>query len=220
MKYLLLITILLVITGCATNPPKNTHDNICQIYKHDRSWEKAAKASAKKWGTPEYILMAFVHQESRFVHDAKPKRRFALGFIPLGRKSSAVGFAQALDGTWDDYRKATGNRFAKRTNIRDALDFIGWYNYRSFRRNGISRNDAFRLYLAYHEGHGGFSRGTYRAKPWLISVARKVERRANKYRQQLKNCSRYKPLRTTSPRTNNTIDNNKNNPCQAPWPFC
>ena len=33
--------------------------------------------------------------------------RYFLGIIPLGRESSAFGYAQALDGTWTDYKKAT-----------------------------------------------------------------------------------------------------------------
>ena len=89
--------------------------------------------------------------------------RYALGVIPLGRQSSALGYSQALDGTWDEYRSATGNRRADRTDIRDATDFVGWYSNKSRERNGIALNDARNLYLAYHDGHTGFARG--RTKP-------------------------------------------------------
>ena len=70
----------------------------------------------------------------------------------------------------------------------DAIDFIGWYNYQSHKRSGVSRKDPYRLYLAYHEGHGGYNRGTYRKKDWLMNVARRVESRAGTYKSQLLAC--------------------------------
>jgi hypothetical protein len=44
--------------------------------------------------------------------------------------------------------------------------------------------------LAYHEGHGGHTRGSYNKKPWLKSIARKVSNRAITYQQQLQGCER------------------------------
>ena len=54
--------------------------------------------------------------------------------------------------------------------------------------SGIKRNDTYRLYLAYHEGHGGFNRRTYRNKDWLLRVAGKVQSRAATYQRQLAAC--------------------------------
>jgi hypothetical protein len=189
-RSLLVITSIgLLISGCATPPPPaGAHDNICQIIEHDRTWYYAAKESEKRWGTPVAVLKAFVHQESRFVRDARPPREFALGFIPMPRRSSAYGFAQAQNPAWHDYQKATHNYSARRDNKYDALDFIGWYNSVSNKRNGIPLSDSYNLYLAYHEGHGGYQRKTYNAKPWLKDVAKKVQRQAWRYDNQLKNC--------------------------------
>ena len=53
---------------------------------------------------------------------------------------------------------------------------------------GIPEHDAYSLYLAYHEGHGGFARKTYSNKGWLIAVAQKVNSRANTYQSQLASC--------------------------------
>ncbi len=176
-------------TGCSsTPPPKKTYDNICSIYSHDREWKSAAYKSYKKWGTPPYVLMALVHQESRFKPNAQPPREYALGMIPLPRKSSAYGYSQAKDGTWHDYMKATGNWGASRSDIEDSLDFIGWYNYQSYKRLKISRKDTYKLYLAYHEGRGGYSRRTYLKKKWLLAVAKKVSNRARMYKKQYYRC--------------------------------
>lgn len=178
-----------VLSGCSsTPPPKKSMDNLCSIYSYDSDWKYAARKAYKKWGTPPYVLMAFVHQESRFKHDAQPARDYALGLIPLPRRSSAYGYSQAKDGTWHDYMKSTGNWGASRSDIEDSMDFIGWYNYQSYKRLKISRKDTFKLYLAYHEGHGGYERRNYLKKKWLQKVAKKVSNRARMYKKQYRKC--------------------------------
>ncbi len=180
---------LLMLSGCSsTPPPKKSMDNICSIYHHDDDWKDAAYKAYKKWGTPPYVSMAMIHQESRFRPDAQPKREYALGLIPLPRRSSAYGYSQAKDGTWHDYMKSTGNWGASRSDIEDSLDFIGWYNYQSYKRLKISRKDTFKLYLAYHEGHTGYERRNYLKKKWLQNVAKKVSNRARMYRKQYSKC--------------------------------
>lgn len=173
--------------GCATTPPSNT-DNICTIFDHEPSWYDDAKDSQDRWGTPIPVQVAFINQESSFRHNVRPPRRWFLGIIPLPRRSSAYGYAQAQSPAWTDYQKATGNRTGRRSNIADAFDFIGWYNDVSYKRLRIPKTDAERLYLAYHEGHGGYSRASFRDKPEVIRTARKVGRTAADYTEQLKGC--------------------------------
>lgn len=134
--------------------------------------------------------MAIMHQESHFIADAQPPRKWLLGFIPLSRPSSAYGYAQALDGTWEQYLKTTSNWDADRSEFADATDFIGWYCDTTASRLGVSKWDARNLYLAYHEGMGGFQRKTYLNKPWLIKVADKVSKRASLFQGQLTDCER------------------------------
>lgn len=214
--------LLLMLTACSsTPPPKSTYNNICALYDFDEEWQEAARASEKRWGVPSHILMAFVHQESRFKHDAQPPRPYLLGIIPLPRSSSAYGYAQAQDPAWQDYLKATGTWSASRSNIEDALDFIGWYNYESHRQLGISRWDTYHLYLAYHEGRGGYSRKTYEQKPWLKKVAQKVVNQANRYRAQLKQCDANlaqapQPLRPAAPASQTTVKKAAPAPQPAP----
>lgn len=187
---LVLLSSFVFLGGCSsTPPPKKTYDNICSIFQHDSDWREAAQKSQKRWGTPPYVLMAMVHQESRFKPDAQPDRPYALGFIPLLRNSTAYGYSQAQDGTWDDYKKATSRWSPSRSDIEDALDFMGWYNYQSHKRLKISRKDTYKLYLAYHEGQGGYSRRTYLKKPWLQKVAKKVANRSRMYKRQYARCS-------------------------------
>ena len=183
----LVLALLIVLPGCTTSPPSNTND-VCEIFWEKSGWYEDAADARKKWDSPITVMMAIMHQESRFKATAKPPRKKILGFIPGFRPSNAYGYAQALESTWEGYERSAGRYGADRDDFADAIDFIGWYNEQSHRRCGIARNDAYGLYLAYHEGQGGYNRGTYRKKQWLINVARKVQTRAGTYRQQLLAC--------------------------------
>lgn len=175
------------LASCSAAPPKKMN-NICSIFKEKRSWYGDAKKASKRWGSPIAINMAIIHQESRFQATAKPPRKKILWVIPGPRPSSAFGYAQAKTTTWDWYREKSGHRGADRSDFDDAIDFVSWYNHMSVKQSSISAKDPYNLYLAYHEGHGGFKRKTYRKKKWLRRVAKKVERRAKAYHSQLKSC--------------------------------
>ena len=148
------------------------------------------RAAQARWGVPVAVQMAAIHQESKFIGDARTPHQYALGIIPIGRQSSAFGYSQALDGTWEEYLADTGKRRARRDDIRDATDFMGWYMDGTARRLGISKGDAASQYLAYHEGRTGFAAGSHLAKPWLMGVAGKVQQRAEMYQLQLASCGR------------------------------
>lgn len=184
---LVLVSALLGLAACSSTPPSNTND-LCQIFDEKDDWYEDALASSKKWKSSIPVMMAIMKQESGFREDAKPPRTKILWVIPGPRKSSAYGYAQVKDGTWDWYKKSAGGWGSDRDDFDDAIDFVGWYNHQSYKINKISKSDAYRLYLAYHEGHGGFKRKTYNKKSWLIGVAKKVSRQAKRYQQQLKKC--------------------------------
>lgn len=177
----------LLLAGCASEPPKRV-ENACTIFEEKPRWYRAARESERKWGTPVQIQLAIMRAESGFRHDAKPPRERVLGVPMWWRASSAYGYAQAKDETWDWYREKTGNRWADRDDFDDASDFIGWYTDVSQRTLGISKWDGYNQYLAYHEGHGGYKRGTYRSKAWLMKVARNVDGYARTYGAQLRAC--------------------------------
>ena len=177
---------LLLLSGCATYKPSQVAD-VCGIFWGETDWYKDARKANKRWGTPIGVMMAIINQESSFRADVRPERPKFL-FIPLPRRSSAYGYAQAQDPAWNDYRKATGNWSHDRDDFGDAINFVGWYTNTSHKRLGISKWDTYSQYLAYHEGWGGYSRGTYNKKPKLLSVAKKVKRQAETYGAQLQKC--------------------------------
>ncbi|WP_371370573.1 hypothetical protein ACA097_24945 [Pseudomonas sp. QL9] len=185
-SYALLALAVLALGGCANAPPRSP-DDLCAIFREYPDWYEDARDMESRWGTPMHVAMAIIKQESSYQHDARPPRYYALGFIPWGRVSSAYGYAQALDSAWGDFQRAT-DEGGSRTRFADSLSFIGWYTDATQRQLGVSKWDAFNQYLAYHEGRGGFSRGTHRRKPWLVQVARKVDRQARSYGGQLQGC--------------------------------
>ncbi|MFN2427692.1 MAG: hypothetical protein ABR587_14735 [Candidatus Binatia bacterium] len=183
-----LALVVVVLAGCSATKPPQRPDDACSIFREKKGWYEEALAANKRWGVPIGIQLAFIRQESSFVADAKPPRRKILGFIPGSRPSNAEGYAQALKSTWKEYREATGARRADRDEFGAAVDFIGWYNARSAKMCGIPKDDAYRLYLAYHEGPTGYRRGSHRRKAWLLGTAERVAGRAARYGSQLSRC--------------------------------
>lgn len=188
-KSWLLYPLCLSLSACVSQTPHHV-DNICHIFRQHPRWETHATDVASRWKVPVPVQMAIVHQESKFDANAKPPRRKLLGFIPWDRPSTAEGYAQALRSTWANYKQTNGGFWSSRHDFADSLDFIGWYADEANRRARIPRYDAYRLYLAYHEGIGGFERKTYLHKPWLVRVAQKVKARAATYEQQWQTCRR------------------------------
>jgi len=180
------IILLLLCASCTSYKPAQTH-NVCDIFRGETAWYKAARKANKKWGTPIGVMMAIIRHESSFRATVRPERP-RWWFIPLPRRSSAYGYAQAQDAAWQDYQRATGNSRHKRNKFGHAINFVGWYTDTSQRRLGISKWDPQQQYLAYHEGWTGYKRGSYRGKPTLLQVARKVDATARNYNAQLASC--------------------------------
>ncbi|MEI6895539.1 MAG: hypothetical protein V5789_13140 [Colwellia sp.] len=187
-KTILLIAVsVFLLASCATPPPKNP-ENLCAIFREHSDWYFAARDARERWGVPIHVPMSMMYQESSFRHDAIPPRKYLLGFIPWGRISTAYGYSQAKTMTWKDYIRETGNSGADREDFDDAIDFMGWFIFKTQKMNGVSKWDAYNQYLNYHEGWGGFKHKSYKRKPWLVKVSRIVDNRARRYSSQLKSC--------------------------------
>jgi hypothetical protein len=185
--YLAILLACLMLSACATAPPEHPN-NLCKIFDEKPDWYDAALDARERWGVPVHIPMAIMYQESSFKYDAAPPMQYFLGFIPIGRASDAYGYSQAKTPVWGEYVDDAGSAFSDRDDFEDAIDFVGWYMNRSSKINKVSKWDAYAQYLNYHEGHGGYRRGSYNKKPWLKKVARKVEARAKKYSEQYWTC--------------------------------
>ncbi len=179
----------LVLTGCVSSPPQHI-DNVCHIFREYPQWYTDSLDVQHRWRVPIAVQMAIIHQESKFDGRAKPGRKKLLWIIPWKRPSTAYGYAQALDGTWALYKRTNGGPFSSRNDFSDGVDFIGWYANEANKRAGIPRSNAYELYLAYHEGVGGYQNKTYLRKKWLIQVAHKVSARAKIYQAQLASCQK------------------------------
>jgi hypothetical protein len=185
-KNIFLILILILISACSS-VPKNT-SNSCSIFNEKYLWYKHVKHVEKKWGTPIYVQLAIIKMESDFDWLAKPPRQKLFKVIPFKRPSSSFGYSQAVKGTWEQYKNETGNKLAIRARFKDSVDFIGWYTDKTESLLKISKKDAFRQYLAYHEGWGGYK--NYRNNKKVIGLAKKVKNQSDKYKSQLKKCQK------------------------------
>lgn len=184
------LTLVLLAASCGggSGTAPRSLDNACSILKERPKYARAFKATERRWGVPVHVQMATIYQESRFVSNARTPYRYAAGVIPIGRQSSAFGYSQALDGTWEDYVAETRSYSARRDRIRDATDFMGWYMAETQEKLGIPLNDTRNQYLAYHEGRSGYARGSHNNKTWLVRVAGEVDARSRMYAAQLDNC--------------------------------
>ena len=184
------LVLLILVAGCGSreySAPRNL-DDACSIVAQRPQYLRAMEQTERKWGIPVAVQMATIYQESKFIGNARTPRQYTLGVIPMGRQSSAYGYSQALDGTWEEYIDEVGGRRKSRDNINDATDFMGWYMHNTTLRLNIPKTDARNQYLAYHEGRAGYARGSYQAKAWLMRVADQVQTRAVTYDAQLVSC--------------------------------
>ena len=181
-----LLIFFLLLSSCSSIP-KNTA-NSCSIFSERYLWYKHAKKAEQKWGTPIYIQLAFIKMESDFDWLARPERLKIFKIIPYRRPSSSFGYSQAVKGTWKQYKEETNNKLATRTRFKDSVDFIGWYTNKTEKLLKISKKDAFRQYIAYHEGWGNYKK--YKEKPKVILLAKKVQQQSDKYKRQLNKCSK------------------------------
>lgn len=163
-------------------------DDACAIIRERPQYLRAMAQAERRWGIPVNVQMAAIYQESKFIGNARTPHTFALGVIPMGRQSTAYGYSQALNATWEEYQDSAGSRRSKRDDIGDATDFMGWYMDESSRKLGIPKDDAEAQYLAYHEGRTGYAAQSYLDKPWLVEVAAAVGARSEMYRGQLAYC--------------------------------
>ena len=183
-KKIIFLFLFFLISACSSIP-KNT-SNSCSIFNERYLWYKYAKRTEEKWGTPIYIQLAIIKMESNFDWLAKPQRKKIFKVIPYKRPSSSFGYSQAVKGTWEQYKRETGNKLATRIRFKDSVDFIGWYTNKSESILKISKKNAFKQYLAYHEGWGNYK--NYKTNQKVISLANKVKIQSDKYQSQLKKC--------------------------------
>ena len=124
--------------------------------------------------------------ESDFDWLAKPPRQKLFKIVPYKRPSSSFGYSQAVKGTWKQYKTETGNKIATRTRFKDSVDFIGWYTSKTEKILKVSKQDAFKQYIAYHEGWGNYK--NYKNNKKVINLAKRVEKQASIYKKQLSDC--------------------------------
>ncbi len=184
LKNKLFIIFIILVSGCSSIPSNTS--NSCTIFSERYLWYKHTKKTEQKWGIPIYIQLAIIKMESDFDWLAKPNRKKIFKVIPYKRPSSSFGYSQAVKGTWEQYKKETGNKLATRARFKDSVDFIGWYTNKTETILKISKNDAFKQYLAYHEGWGNYK--NYKKNKKVMKLAKKVEKQSNIYKQQLLKC--------------------------------
>ena len=117
--------VLFFLVSCSS-VPKYPH-NACKIFSEKYSYLKYSREASKKWNVPISSILAVINKESGFRRFAKPKRTKLFKIIPYRRPSSSFGFSQAINKTWDLYKKENNKPLALRISLKHSSDFIGWF---------------------------------------------------------------------------------------------
>ena len=187
-KNIIILLAFLFIASCSSIPKYPS--NACKIFGENYLWYKHAKKSSEIYGAPIYMILAFVNKESGFNRWAKPKRKKLFKVIPYKRPSSSLGYSQAVNKTWELYKKETKSPLALRTRFKDSVMFIGWYINKTNKINKIPFNDSYRQYLNYYLGWGNYSKKVYKSDKKAVILAKNVEKQSRIYRSQLKECQK------------------------------
>lgn len=171
---LLMMTVLKGIPNAQARA-RSSKPNVCRVFAKHPEWYAATSQAESKWGIPVSVQMAIMWTESRFKPTAK------------NRHSSAYGFAQAINKTWRAYQRSVGTK-ATRTNFKAATDFIGWYSHQLHRSLGIAKDNAYAVYMAYHEGAGGYKKARHQKNSMIAKLSKRVARDATHYKAQLSTC--------------------------------
>ena len=187
-KISLCLVCTMFLTGCMREiKHKDYDDNICYVVKHSWGWRQSLKSASRVYGISPGLILSTIYHESSFRPTARPPRGKVLGVIPW-RYSTAYGFGQVKDETWEWYKEKNQLRFVSRTSFYDTVHFIGWY-YSIFKSRAQKVADPYySFYIAYHDGIGGFLRHSEEGNEWLQNKAKSVKAFAESYDQQLKDC--------------------------------
>ena len=162
--------------------------NACKIFSEKYTYLKYSRAASKKWNVPISSILAVINKESGFRRFAKPKRTKLFKIIPYRRPSSSFGFSQAINKTWELYKKENNKPTALRISYRSSSDFVGWYFWKANKINKVSLSNTRDLYLNYYLGFSAYKNKAYRTDKKAIIFAMSVEKHAKVYKNQLREC--------------------------------
>ncbi len=185
-KNIIYFIIFLLVSSC-TSIPKYPQ-NACKIFGEKYSYLKYSRAASEKWGVPISSILAVINKESGFRRFAKPKRTRIFKIIPYKRPSSSFGFSQAVNKTWELYKRENNKPAALRISFKSSSDFIGWYFWKTNKINNISFTDTRNMYLNYYLGWNAYKNKAYHSDKKAIIFAKSVEKQAKIYKNQLREC--------------------------------
>ena len=178
--------VFIFLVSCSSVP--KYPQNACKIFGEKYFYLKYTRAASKKWNVPISSILAVINKESGFKRFAKPKRTKIFKIIPYRRPSSSLGFSQAVNKTWELYKKENNKPIALRISFKNSSDFIGWYFWKTNKINKVSLKDTRNMYLNYYLGWGAYKNKAYEKDRKAIIFAKSVEKQAKIYKIQLQEC--------------------------------
>ena len=177
----------LAAAGCTPSVPDRQQD-LCAVFHQHPDWFDYAREAEDTWDVPIHILMAFVHHESRLSERcaAAPQVR-SLGH-PMGprlvRQGVRPGAGPGLGGLHERARFLLAQPLGhgRRPRLHRLVQ------PRDVARAGDRQDRRAQPLSRLSRGPHGYRRGSYKAKPALQRIARRVAETASSYEAQLERC--------------------------------
>ena len=110
-------------------------------------------------------------------------------FIYFGHDPKLVSVLDGGFKKWKKENKQITNKiinFSKSNYLSKEINTLVKDKNKTEKILNVSKNDAFKQYIAYHEGWGNYK--NYKNNKKVIGLANKVENQSNIYKKQLSNC--------------------------------
>ena len=184
--FALYIAATLCLCGCHMPIRKAPMRNACDFLYANPRVNQYVRHYAPTPGK-QALTLAFIKHESGFQAKARPVKKWLIrGWIPWTYHSSARGYAQITDATWQDFSQAQ-NGLVSRYALVDHIHFINWYFYKH-ERHLSNPGNFYEAYFLYHDGPAGYYQKKYRRSHRLHRFTQRVAADAQRYQHQLANC--------------------------------
>lgn len=159
--------------------------DMCAYYARYPKRYKVQKQYEGASGLSMIDVHTLLELESSVTPYAVPwKKQKRFGLTVLKAQSSAYGYAQVLNATWQDYEQSYPGFWLYRSNFYDSIHFAHWY--RNAFHSSLKASTLYEFYLLYHDGPGRYQRGDASS----LSLAKKAHARTNVQRKIWEDCKK------------------------------
>ena len=128
------------------------------------------KKSEEKWGTPIYLQLAIIKMESDFDWLAKPPRQNFLKLFHIKDHLALLVIRKLLMEHGNNIKKKQEISLQLELDLKIVLILLVGIRLKTEKILKVSKTDAFKQYIAYHEGWGNYK--NYKSNKKVINFSK------------------------------------------------